>query len=146
MINSIKDKSSRAESRSSTQQEEQIVLPCDIFRNRFTHFVWVLTRRTLYKVSVILLFTSLYVVIRQVNDILTAISGCILIFDSLFVILFTLFCGFGDSIFQKFSLGDKMVFCGEIVRYRPCSDPATWNIIAFHMNQHFAKERKYLAL
>ena len=127
-------------------EQEHIVLPCDIFRNRFTHYVWVLTRSTLYNAALIIIISCIFTLYFASSDGPLVLAGIILWFDSVLVLILTCLKYSYSNITQNFSLRNQMVFCGEIVKYRPNSDPNTWNIIAYHMDQLFAKDGMYFPL
>ena len=127
-------------------EQEHIVLPCDIFRNRFTHYVWVLTRSTLFSISLMITIPCIFILFLASGDGLLIFAGIILWMDCTLLLMFACIKYSYPPIIQNFSLRNQMVFCGEIVKYRPNSDPKTWNIIAYHMNELFAKDGLYFPL
>lgn len=127
-------------------EQEHIVLPCDIFRNRVTHYAWVLTRSTLFKIMFITMILCIPTLFLSLNVIVLVIAGFTLYFDAIALIIRASIQYTYNDIVKRISLRDQMVFCGEIVKYRPNSDPKTWNIIGSHMDQFFAKEGVYFPL
>ncbi|KAG0671430.1 hypothetical protein C6P45_000597 [Maudiozyma exigua] len=127
-------------------EQEHIVLPCDMFRNRVTHYAWVLTRSTLFKIMFIIMVLCIATLFLSSNVVVLAIAGCTLYFDGIALVIHASIQYSYKDILKRISLRDQMVFFGEIVKYRPNSDPKTWNIIGSHMDQFFAKEGVYFPL
>ncbi|CAB4254739.1 some similarities with Saccharomyces cerevisiae YHL044W Putative integral membrane protein, member of DUP240 gene family [Maudiozyma barnettii] len=56
------------------------------------------------------------------------------------------YCNLYDYILWSLNNASRMTFYGEIVKYRPSSDPRTWQLIAYHMNQYLTEQEIYLPL
>ncbi|SMN19455.1 similar to Saccharomyces cerevisiae YHL044W Putative integral membrane protein, member of DUP240 gene family [Maudiozyma saulgeensis] len=127
-------------------QQENVLFPCDIFMNRFTFFVWRVSKIVWYDILLFVFLCALITPIWFNNDgwlLFCAIFG---VYDLIALITFGGYLDSYNFVLREITLASKMTFYGEIVKYRPSSDPKTWKIIGYHMDKYFAEQQTYFPL
>ncbi|SMN19456.1 similar to Saccharomyces cerevisiae YHL044W Putative integral membrane protein, member of DUP240 gene family [Maudiozyma saulgeensis] len=119
-------------------EEENVVLPCDKYKDRLAFYLAFFKSIIggvifLVIVYLMLFFVPLFFVPEGPRMFLLIMSIlCLPYLMALILIPFSF-----TAIIGTMGLEGEMKFYAEIVRFKPCSDVATWNVIGYHMDLYF---------
>ncbi|SMN19420.1 similar to Saccharomyces cerevisiae YHL044W Putative integral membrane protein, member of DUP240 gene family [Maudiozyma saulgeensis] len=127
-------------------QQENVVLNSDIFMNRVTFYVWITTREIGIDILLGILLSCVIIIIFSHSVDTKGIAAVVLFFCSIPTIPWIYYNSSWEKILATIELHSQMTLYCEVIKYRACSDPKTWDIIAANMYRHFAEEGIYLSL